>query len=128
MIISRTFVVVFILLVASVSSIAQVKKKKKKRKSSTRTEQVAQPTALNPLPKEDAYAPKATKKKSKGPTFESERQFYERMAQLEKTKLKNEKEMQKPQYSDPSYFGHKRPPKRNKPGKMKFCKECGIRH
>ena len=26
------------------------------------------------------------------------------------------------------YFGHKRPPKKRPANKMKFCKECGIRH
>ncbi len=43
---------------------------------------------------------------------------YERMA----------KEMQKPQYSDPLYFGHKRKPKKRPLGKRKFCEECGIWH
>jgi hypothetical protein len=60
--------------------------------------------------------------------YESEEKYYERMAQLEKTRRKNEVAMSKPQYSDPMYFGHKRPPKKRKPGKMKYCRECGIRH
>ncbi len=38
------------------------------------------------------------------------------------------KEMEKPRYSDPSYFGHKHKPKKRPPGKKKFCKECGISH
>jgi hypothetical protein len=122
----RILVILFLLTAFSASTFAQSKKKKKKR-SLKNTEQVSQPTALNPaLPTKD-YAPKA-KKKTKGATYESEQQFYERMAQLEKTKRKNERLMEKPQYSDPSYFGHKRPPKKNKRGKLKFCKECGIRH
>ena len=33
-----------------------------------------------------------------------------------------------PQYSDPSYFGHKKKPKKRPPGKRKFCKECEITH
>ena len=37
-------------------------------------------------------------------------------------------EMEKPQYSDPSYFGHKKKPKKRPPGKKKFCKECGMYH
>jgi hypothetical protein len=41
---------------------------------------------------------------------------------------KMQKGMEKPQYSDPSYFGHKKPPKKRKKGKRKFCKECGIIH
>jgi len=36
--------------------------------------------------------------------------------------------MKKPQYSDPTYFGHKKKPKKRPPGKKKFCKECGIYH
>ena len=43
---------------------------------------------------------------------------YKKMARL----------MKKPQYSDPSYFGHKRKPKKRGPGKRKFCKECEIVH
>ena len=38
------------------------------------------------------------------------------------------KEMEKPQYSDPTYFGHKKPPKKRPVGKKKFCKICGIVH
>lgn len=38
------------------------------------------------------------------------------------------RKMQKPQYSDPMYFGHKHKPKKRPVGKRKFCKECGIVH
>jgi hypothetical protein len=38
------------------------------------------------------------------------------------------RKMKKPQYSDPSYFGHKRKPKKRAVGKRKFCKECEIVH
>jgi len=38
------------------------------------------------------------------------------------------RKMKKPQYSDPSYFGHKRKPKKRPVGKRKFCKECEIVH
>jgi hypothetical protein len=80
-------------------------------------------------PKENKVPKKAKKKPStKGATYESEQQYYERMAKVFKDKEKAEKEMAKPQYSNPMYFGHKRPPKKHKPGKMKFCKECGMRH
>lgn len=33
-----------------------------------------------------------------------------------------------PRYTDPLYFGHKKPPKKRPVGKQKYCKECGIRH
>lgn len=38
------------------------------------------------------------------------------------------RKMEKPQYSDPLYFGHKRKPKKRPVGKRKFCKECEIVH
>lgn len=38
------------------------------------------------------------------------------------------RKMEKPQYSDPLYFGHKRKPKKRPVGKRKFCNECGIVH
>jgi hypothetical protein len=38
------------------------------------------------------------------------------------------RKMRKPQYSDPSYFGHKRKPKKRPVGKRKYCKECEIVH
>lgn len=38
------------------------------------------------------------------------------------------KELEKPQYSDPMYFGHKKKPKKRPPGKKKFCKECQMWH
>jgi len=41
---------------------------------------------------------------------------------------KLEKIKDKPQYTDPSYFGHKKKPKKRKRGKRKFCKECGMVH
>jgi hypothetical protein len=52
----------------------------------------------------------------------------ERMVANAKKYEKMAKEMEKPQYSDPSYFGHKNPPKKREPGKKKLCKECRIRH
>jgi hypothetical protein len=87
-------------------------------------------TSLEPYYPKEKQVPKKAKKKSssKGATYESEQQYYERMAKVFKEKEKAEKEMMKPQYSNPMYFGHKRPPKKHKRGKMKFCKECGLRH
>jgi hypothetical protein len=112
-----------LLMLMSMVCLAQSPKKKGK------TDNRNAPTSLEPFYPEEQYIPKASKKRSsKGPTYESEQEYHERMAQLVKTKRKNEKLMMQPQYSDPSYFGHKRPPKRHKAGKLKFCKECGIRH
>ena len=41
---------------------------------------------------------------------------------------KQERTASRPQYTDQSYFGHKKKPKKRKKGKRKFCKECGIVH
>lgn len=103
------------------------KSNKRKAKSEAAIQQ--QPTSLNPLSSEHKeYAPKASRKPSRGPTYGLEQEYYERMEAVQKDRRKAEKNMEKPQYSDPMYFGHKRPPKKRKPSKMKYCKECGIRH
>lgn len=54
---------------------------------------------------------------------------YEELMKANKKKYKKmAKGMKKPQYSDPSYFGHKRKPKKRRLSKRKFCEECGIIH
>jgi len=71
---------------------------------------------------------KASKKaygKKKGDALD---QYEQQKKDVQKQHTKMEKGMRKPQYSDPSYFGHKRPPKKRKTGKKKFCKECGMTH
>jgi len=61
--------------------------------------------------------------------YEKKIKEYEELMEANAKKYKKmEKEMKKPQYSDPTYFGHKHPPKKRKPGKKKFCKECGMVH
>lgn len=109
---------------------------KKKRDSNERNEQRAAPNSLSPNSFNSYYPEqkkesraRAKKKASLGKTtYNAEREYYERVEAVAKTRRKNERLSLKPQYSDPSYFGHKRPPKKNPPHKMKFCKECGIRH
>ena len=105
---------------------ASYAQKKKQRRS---TESEVGPTSLDPLPRE-RHPPKEARKRAetKGPTYNSEKAYYDRMEALVKVRRKNEKMLMTPQYSDPSYFGHKRPPKKRPAHKMKFCKECGIRH
>jgi hypothetical protein len=68
------------------------------------------------------------KNRKKGSVVETEDEYVARMKHTVKEIRKKEKKMAKPQYSDPMYFGHKRPPKKNKAGHLKFCKECGMRH
>jgi hypothetical protein len=123
---AKRCILLLILFSLTIVSYGQSRKKKKNKSAKPPAEQ---PSALNPGPSEKMYGPKASKKKSsKGATYSAERDFYDRMEELEKTKRKNEKQAAKPQYSDPMYFGHKKPPKKHKPGKMKYCKECGLRH
>lgn len=69
------------------------------------------------------------KKKNKPVTTQEEvADFRKRMRKTARKNAKIEKKMDDPQYSDPLYFGHKKPPKRRPPGKKKFCKECGLVH
>jgi hypothetical protein len=87
------------------------------------------PTSLNPYSEKSSSAPKEKKRsKSRRSKLTPEEDFYQRMQLVAKAKMKQEEEMKKPQYSNPMYFGHKRPPKKHSPKKMKLCKECGIRH
>ena len=61
-------------------------------------------------------------------TVDLQQEYYERVEAVMKARKKAARQMEKPQYSDPRYFGHKRPPKKRSPERMRFCKECGIRH
>jgi hypothetical protein len=74
--------------------------------------------------------PVSAKKKGAAPATHEQKvaEFNARMKSNAKAKAKMAKEMEKPQYSDPSYFGHKKKPKKRPKGKRKFCKECGIVH
>lgn len=54
--------------------------------------------------------------------------FHDRMKDLQKQKAKEAKLAEKPQYSNPLYFGHKKPPKKRPLGKRKLCKVCHIVH
>ncbi len=56
------------------------------------------------------------------------KEFEDRMEANAKRRKKEAKLAEKPQYSDPSYFGHKKKPKKRPVGKRKLCKECGIVH
>jgi hypothetical protein len=67
----------------------------------------------------------------KNPAFRYNQKVEEYQERVEDAVARNKKmskEMEKPQYSDPTYFGHRRPPKKNPVGKKKYCKECGIVH
>jgi hypothetical protein len=55
-------------------------------------------------------------------------EYYARVEKVAKEKQRIMRKMDEPQYTNPLYYGHKRPPKRHEVHKMRYCKECGIRH
>jgi hypothetical protein len=57
-----------------------------------------------------------------------EYEFYKRVEKVAREKQRMLRKMAAPQYSNPLYFGHKRPPKKHIASRMRYCKECGIRH
>ncbi|MEP0366947.1 MAG: hypothetical protein ABJN36_13870 [Cyclobacteriaceae bacterium] len=67
-------------------------------------------------------------KKNSNKTDDETAEFRKRMKKVARKKRKQERLADKPQYSDPLYFGHKKPPKKRKNGKKKFCKQCGLTH
>lgn len=72
---------------------------------------------------------KKASKKSYNQQFDQSIKDYEKLMKANKKKYrKMAKGMEKPQYSDPTYFGHKKKPKKRPKGKRKFCDECGIVH
>lgn len=82
---------------------------------------------------EKEQARRASSRTSKGKLnlstyVETQKNFEKRMKNVAKEHKKRDKMMKKPQYSDPTYFGHRRPPKIRPVGKRKMCKECGIVH
>jgi hypothetical protein len=101
---------------------------RKKRNKDKEEEDQEMPSSLSPNKPQKEYKPKKSKSPVNGPTFESDEEYRKRMEAVVKQKQKDERLIENPQYSDPMYFGHKRPPKKHKPSKMKYCKVCGIRH
>lgn len=89
-------------------------------------------TVSNQLGVKTAYSKTKIKPKLKHPYdkyFDKKIEEYKiRMKANVKKHKKEARLMKKPQYSDPSFFGHKRKPKKRPPGKRKFCKECEIVH
>jgi hypothetical protein len=115
----------------SIDVVAQSKKKDKSKAGSESISQ--QPSSLSPNTGQQSQSVKSkSKSKTSSPklevTYDAERKYYQRVKRVAKEQIKAEKELQKPQYSDPLYFGHKKPPKKRPAGKMKYCKECGMKH
>ena len=74
-------------------------------------------------PKRATYKPKKVKV-----TRTARYEFYERVEKAAKDKQRILRKLSKPQFSNPTYFGHKRKPKKRAPHRMRFCSECHIRH
>lgn len=55
-------------------------------------------------------------------------EFYKRVEEAAKEKQRMLKYLDKRQFKDHRYFGHKRIPKKRPPHKMRYCNECGVRH
>lgn len=123
---SRISLIILLVVCSSTAIFAQSKKKQKEAKN---TQQQA--TSLSPYFPDEDYVPEKkgnTKSKGRKATYNAMDEHEARMKAVVKDHRRAEKEMLKPQYADKSYFGHKRKPKKRPPGKMKFCKECEIRH
>jgi hypothetical protein len=88
------------------------------------------PTATHAKKKTRFFSPKRDKTIYKKPKVKhtAQYEFYERVEKAAKEKQRLMKKLSKSAYSDPRYFGHKRIPKKRPPHKMRFCKECQIRH
>jgi hypothetical protein len=132
----RAILILLCLTLTVTVSHAQSSKRRKKKQPATFEKKnpslERQASSLEPY---TPYAERATtskkksvKQKDKTGKYDAQQEFYARMAAVQKKREQSEKMMEKPQYSDPMYFGHRRPPKKRSPGKMKFCKECGIKH
>ena len=125
------FLIVFLL--SSLATINYGQSTKKKTKT-TQQDNAFSPSSESGSAVAPSKSTKKVKKKRKGHqnyeiTMEQKvKEFEDRMEANAKAYKKQQKEMLKPQYSDPTYFGHKRKPKIRKVGKRKFCKECGIVH
>jgi hypothetical protein len=121
-------VVYLFLLFLGLSVMAQAQTKNKSRTTKGDTYNYRSEYNAKPSKKEVRKAKKAYKN-SYARQFDVKIEEYEDRMQANAKKYKKlAQEAEKPQYSDPTYFGHKNKPKKRKPGKKKFCKECQIVH
>jgi hypothetical protein len=121
-------VIYLFLLFLSLSVVAQAQSQNKSRTSKGDSYNYRTEYNSKPSKKEIKKAKKAYKN-SYARQFDIKIKEYEDRMQANAKKYKKiAQEAEKPQYSDPTYFGHKNKPKKRKPGKKKFCKECQIVH
>lgn len=124
----------FICLFSVSVNFAQTKKKNTKKEQAEYSNSYSPYTPSN---EKSTISKKTVKKKKKKTSFrasynksleQKKEDFQDLMVANAKKRKKEAKLSKKPQYSDPSYFGHKRKPKKRPVGKRKLCKECGIVH
>jgi len=126
------YFVLILLLAGSVSwGQAQSKNEKKKQKQETKAQKDL-PSSREPGSSDNLFRGERKMSKSFKNTGNLEakavQEFQQRMKKNARKYKKIERIKDKPQYADPTYFGHKRKPKKRPVGKRKFCKECGIVH
>ncbi len=123
----------FILLLMTCASLTYAQSEKPRKKQTDYSNSYAPYTPE----KEKSTISKKKVKKKKQVSFRSrynksleqkKEDFQDLMVANAKRRKKEAKEMKKPQYSNPLYFGHKKKPKKRPVGKRKMCKECGIVH
>ncbi|GJM28456.1 MAG: hypothetical protein DHS20C17_10910 [Cyclobacteriaceae bacterium] len=107
---------------------AQSKKEKKRQKKETQAQKEL-PSSREPGSSDNLFRGQRKMSKSSG-SLEAKavQEYQQRMKQNARKYNKIDRIKDRPQYSDPTYFGHKRKPKKRPVGKRKFCKECGIVH
>ena len=89
------------------------------------------PTSLAPASTKKEYPAhriKATKFRKSKVQHTARYEYYERVEKAAKEKQKILRKLSKPQYSNPAHFGHKCLPKKRPYWRMRYCKQCGIRH
>ena len=131
---SMKYALLIIVMLGSLSW-GQAQSKKKSKKANKDQEQVQNaPSSRDPGSSGNLFRGERkfgkSKKGKKYGSLEAKavQEYQQRMKANAKKYRKIERIKDKPQYSDPSYFGHKRKPKKRPVGKRKLCKECGIVH
>jgi len=121
-------VIYLFLLILGMSVAAQAQSRKNNQNA--KGDSYNYPSTYNAMPsrKETKNARKAYKNSYARQFDVKIKEYEERMQANAKKYEEMAKEAEKPQYSDPTYFGHKHKPKKRKPGHKKFCKECEIWH
>jgi len=88
-------------------------------------------TTVEPKHQRDAFTHhkvKPFKWKRQKVTHTAQYEYYRRVELAAKEHQRVLRKLHKPQYMDFLYYGHKRKPVKHPPGKLRYCKECGIRH